>query len=83
MIKSSWFYVKFKYAEKVSGTFSPAAFPKGLLRGRLQPPSLEGQLWPPAERTRLRSFAGEFVFPWLDREHCAESQCSAGYGLGM
>lgn len=67
MIKSSWFYVKFKYAEKVSRTFSPAAFPRGWLRGRPQPLSLDRQLWPPAERAPLRSFAGEFVFPWLDR----------------
>lgn len=30
MIKSSWFYVKFKYAEKVSGHVSSCSLPEGL-----------------------------------------------------
>lgn len=73
MIKSSWFYVKFKDAEKVSGSVS---FP----RGNLPPPPAcpgAGLLWLPREADEPRScVCGCFLrLPgsWLKRRLCADS----------
>lgn len=57
MIKSSWFYVKFKYAEKVSQYVFPP-------KGNMPPPpafSLDGLLWLLGEANELGNFICECV----------------------
>lgn len=73
MIKSSWFYVKFKYAEKVSGYVL-------LPRGNLPPPSRlppgAGLLWlrREADEPRNRDCGCFLRLPgsWLKHRLCAD-----------
>lgn len=62
MIKSSWFYVKFKYAEKVS---QYVFFSLGKAATSLQPSHVDGLLWLLGEANEPRSFLCDCVFSSL------------------